>query len=291
MRPLDPEILEVAVDALCFLLAPGGAPSSGTSVVKAKAVAAGGGAVKRRGHRASVPPISSLSFVPPVAARPRRHHLVLRLCGKVLASLAPRASVAAATVAPPWPATDAVVHPAAAVSTKSDVPETQGGSAGVVADAVVGSRPSATAAIGVSAAASRIQENGAVSAGVLSRPSLSDQGPPGPVTATRMGKKDDADGAKDHGRVSNDAKDSEINCRRETVLRRIGDAHAAAAEAVLNGMGDAEGASIVAFEEEVRKGKGEEGSGGRGDECSLRVVVLLVRADVGERAGLIVVIF
>ena len=40
--------------------------------------------------------------------------------------------------------------------------------------------------------------------------------------------------------------------RRDAVLRRIGAAHAAAAEAVLRGMEGAEGASIVAFEEEVR---------------------------------------
>eukprot|EP00903_Cladosiphon_okamuranus_P012477 g11683.t1 len=41
--------------------------------------------------------------------------------------------------------------------------------------------------------------------------------------------------------------------RRDTVLRRIGDAHAAAAAAVLRGMGEAEAVSIVAFEEEIRE--------------------------------------
>ena len=57
MRPLGPEILGSTMDALCRMLAPGDFPSFSDAVAVAK-------------------------------ASPRRHHLVLRLCGKVLASLA-----------------------------------------------------------------------------------------------------------------------------------------------------------------------------------------------------------
>ena len=58
MRPIDPEILGSNVDALCRILAPGDFSSISDAAAVAK-------------------------------ASPRRHHLVLRFCGKVLASLAP----------------------------------------------------------------------------------------------------------------------------------------------------------------------------------------------------------
>ena len=57
MRPLGPELLGSTVDALCRMLAPGDFTSFSDAAAVAK-------------------------------ARPRRHHLVLRLYGKVLASLA-----------------------------------------------------------------------------------------------------------------------------------------------------------------------------------------------------------
>lgn len=67
-EPLRHEILESTVDALCHMLTPGDPSPSDDLTVSA--------------------PGSDSSRPRPVGG-PRRHHLVIRLCGKVLESLAP----------------------------------------------------------------------------------------------------------------------------------------------------------------------------------------------------------
>ncbi|CAM9962898.1 unnamed protein product [Ectocarpus fasciculatus] len=120
-RPLGMEMLDAAVDALCCMLAPStatqavgekGARRSGEETAGAVTVGRAAGAkegapssaLKGEGAGRVVPPEGGReeaagsergheSVIPvpptPLFPRPRRHHLVLRLCGKVLASLAP----------------------------------------------------------------------------------------------------------------------------------------------------------------------------------------------------------
>lgn len=66
---------------------------------------------------------------------------------------------------------------------------------------------------------------------------------------TELGE--EARGGRQDGGVAEVLGSSERS-RQDTVLRRVGEALASAAEAVVQGMSAAEGASIVAFEEEVR---------------------------------------
>ncbi|CAN0492748.1 unnamed protein product [Ectocarpus sp. 12 AP-2014] len=241
-RPLGMEMLDAAVDALCCMLAPStatqavrgeGAGESGeeTAGVVAVGTAAGakegapssalesggGGGVhpeggreeaagSDRGHKSTIP-VPPTPFLP----RPRRHHLVLRLCGKVLASLAP----------PPPPP-----------------PPSSGGADGDPATATPSPRgempplpePGTPSAFGDA-------EDAAGTAAGMPASSGADGGEGGSVVArTEEGGTGGGGGG-----------------RRDAMLRRIGDAHAAAAAAVLRGMGAAEGAAIVAFEEEIRE--------------------------------------
>ncbi|CBJ32244.1 conserved unknown protein [Ectocarpus siliculosus] len=234
-RPLGMEMLDAAVDALCCMLAPStatqavggeGAGESGeetTGVVAvgtaagtkegapSSALGSGGGAGvhpeggrkeaagSERGHESTVP-VPPTPFLP----RPRRHHLVLRLCGKVLASLAP----------PPPPA-----------------PPSSGGADGDPATVT---------------------------------PSPRGETPPVPEpgTPSASGGTEDAAGTA-AGMPVNSAADGEEGAsavvrreeggtgggggRRDAMLKRIGEAHAAAAAAVLRGMGAAEGAAPRRF--------------------------------------------
>lgn len=75
-EPLCPEILESTVDALCHMLTPGD-PSPSRDVTSSTTVSESGAATSYDCSR------------PRPVAGPRRHHLVIRLCGKVLESLAP----------------------------------------------------------------------------------------------------------------------------------------------------------------------------------------------------------
>lgn len=240
-RPLGMEMLDAAVDALCCMLAPStatqavrgeGAGESGeeTAGVVAVGTAAGakegapssalesggGGGVhaeggreeaagSERGHESTVP-VPQTPFLP----RPRRHHLVLRLCGKVLASLAPPPP-------PPPPSSGgADGHPATATpSPRGEVPPVP--------------EPGTPSAPGDTKDAAGTTAGMPVNSGA-------DGGEGGSAVARRE------EGGTGGG-----------GGRRDAMLRRIGDAHAAAAAAVLRGMGAAEGAAIVAFEEEVRQ--------------------------------------
>ncbi|CAM9765911.1 unnamed protein product [Ectocarpus sp. 4 AP-2014] len=240
-RPLGMEMLDAAVDALCCMLAPStatqavrgeGAGESGeeTAGVVTVGTAAGakegapssalesegGGGVhpeggreeaagSERGHESTVP-VPPTPFLP----RPRRHHLVLRLCGKVLASLAPPPP-------PPSPSSGgADGDPATATpSPRGEVPPLP--------------EPGTPSASGDT-------EDAAGTAAGMPVNSVADGGEGGSALARR-----EEGGAGGGGG------------RRDAMLRRIGDAHAAAAAAVLRGMGAAEGAAIVAFEEEIRE--------------------------------------
>lgn len=115
MRPLQPEILDPVLDALCNMLAPVGdtgglseaVDQDSEDVIGALSDTEGSGAIRTaaegragsptasaasdtdgQGRREGAVPWSSSGVATP-PSRPRRHHLVLRLCGKVLASLAP----------------------------------------------------------------------------------------------------------------------------------------------------------------------------------------------------------
>lgn len=264
MRPLGVGILDSAVDALCCMLAPSAAEvqavedggvgeergvgvdtiSGGIVAVENDGVtkeAAGeeeeaGGpvdGVDHRAHEGTYLATPSSSTVPPSppsirvpSPRPRRHHLVLRLCGKVLASLAPPQ--------PPPPTADSSFSPAGGVG--------GGGGSGGVGNAAVPQRegeqePSAEGSHGEVLAGGGEGAGGKVcvhsgSEGVSGREEV------GVEEAERL--------------YSGEAGAGAGGGRRDAVLRRIGAAHSAAAEVVLRGMGDAESASIVAFEEEVR---------------------------------------
>lgn len=75
-EPLRPEILESTVDALCHMLTPGDLSPSHDLTVSATGSESGAAASYDRSR-------------PRPVGGPRRHHLVIRLCGKVLESLAP----------------------------------------------------------------------------------------------------------------------------------------------------------------------------------------------------------
>ena len=187
MRPLGPEILGSTVDALCRMLVPGD--------------------------------FSSLSDAAAVAkAGPRRHHLVLRLCGKVLASLAP----------PP-----------------STSPDQDFGNPNVNMNAHVNLRQSAaTAATGALPTIDEQRRTGGMEEGDgRGNLALDDPEAKGSASFARR----EAAAASDGMALR------KASGQRETVLRRIGEAHSAAAAMVLRGLGGAEGAScVVVFEEEVR---------------------------------------
>lgn len=309
MRPLGPEILDAAVDALCCLLAPGGAVTSGFtvggSVVRqgntgVEGGAAGGseggstgtvgGGVADAGRGSGVP-FSVISPSPCSSSRPRRHHLVLRLCGKVLASLAPSAPratladggqrpLAADKLSSGW-AMGAVMEPVEEGDEEEAVPA----AACTAADPVV---PAAAAAPSPVAIGDAFDERTSLPLIPRSSPAKPEAAPASDsdsvtdsiVDQERREEYDEERSGtvadEGHARCVLDTGDPECvvngegeatvalgegaesrgregGGRRETVLRRIGDAHAAAAAAVLEGMGDAEGASIVAFEEEVRR--------------------------------------
>lgn len=317
MRPLGPEILDAAVDALCCLLAPGGAATSGFTVGggvvrQGEAVVEGGaaggneggltGAVGggvAEGGRGSGVSFSVVTPSPCSSSRPRRHHLVLRLCGKVLASLAPsapretladggRRPLAADGLPSGWPM-GAVMEPveegdedeampAAACTAADPVVPAAASPASTPAPAAIGdafddqtslpliprssqAKPEAAPASDSDSATDSIvdqerreeydEERSRTIADDGRARCVLDTGHPECVISGEV----EATGALGEGAES---RGGEGGGRRETVLRRIGDAHAAAAAAVLEGMGDAEGASIVAFEEEVR-GRGLRG--------------------------------
>ena len=181
------DILGSIVDALCRMLAPGD--------------------------------FSSFSDAAPVSkASPRRHHLVLRRCGKVLASLAP----------PP--------------STSSDQ---DFGNLNVTMNAHVNMRQSAATA--ATRALPTIDEQrctGGMEEGDKRRKlALDDPEAKGSASFAR----------REAAVVSDRRALRKASGQRETVLRRIDEAHSAVAAMVLRGLGGAEGAScVVVFEEEVR---------------------------------------
>lgn len=171
------------------------------------------------------------SLSPSKLPRPRRHHLVLRLCGKVLASLA-RPSTTSSSSGKDGERRQSWSR--AAGSSCSD--ETLGDNAAIVSE-----DPPA----GVSAAqpaAARCHQNGndcenAESFVGLSEDARTQHGNP-PQEKAGIGEREG---------------EAVERRRLDKVLGRVGEALTTAAKAVMSWMEGAEGASIVAFEEEVRE--------------------------------------
>lgn len=181
------------------------------------------------------------------ASPPRRHHLVLRLCGKVLASLA---------------------RPSAAADDDDD--DDRGGSPALVGgdgEAETGggadSLPSASQGQQAQLAENRHTDESPITtaaAAMQTGPTVAGHDPEIKATGscdvgTARADQIVAAAGREGGEAAAGAEQRRSGSerrRRDTVLRRVGEALATAAEAVLSRMGDAEGASIVAFEEEVR---------------------------------------
>ena len=187
IRPLGPEILGSTVDALCrMLLAPGHFSSFSDAAAVAK-------------------------------TSPQRQHLVLRLCGKVLASLAP----------PP-----------------STSPDQDFGTLNATMDAHVNLRQSAgTAATGALPTIDEQRCTGGMEEGDMRR-NLALDDLEGKYSAS-FARRETAAGSGGALRKASG--------QRGTVLKRIDETHSATAATALRGLGGAEGAScVVVFEKEVR---------------------------------------
>lgn len=193
---------------------------------------------KRR--RRQTPPPS------PPPPPPRRHHLVLRLCGKVLASLARQANPDGSNAEPSTNIPNSEIpNPDEGRGRRKTTQELEM----LEGEEFDGDEPALVLPPQLVAAEASVAAAGAEYSSLLRSPSREQS-----ERLPQNGR-----GSLEGGRMSRAGQqgltggvDSLARNRHDTVLRRVGEALAVAAEAVVNRMGSAEGPSIVAFEEEVR---------------------------------------